>query len=81
MQFYNHTQCDIDHVVYYLVNVTPCNLVVVYQYFGVMHCLSFQTPRMNQVRKQAEENLFYLTYSAILKMDAISSSETSVNYT
>lgn len=61
MQFYNHTQCGIlvDHEVYYLLDVTPCNLVVVYRNFEVMHSPCLQTARLNQVRKQAQAKKTY----------------------
>jgi hypothetical protein len=65
---------------------TPCSLVEVYWHFGGTHRFHSQDLGVNQARSQEQQLaactllVSRLAYTSTLKMEAIYSSETSVNF-
>jgi hypothetical protein len=64
-------------------DITPCNPLEVNRRFGEIYCLHFQRWRINRTRHQHEsrwQEVSCSAYSSILKMEAIYSSETSIDF-
>jgi hypothetical protein len=62
-------------------DITPCSPLNVNRRFGGKSCLHLQDRRINRARNRHEAgSKFFLAYSSTFKMDAICSSETSVDF-